>query len=588
MREVGVQGEETRLDKGKLALRLWPGVVLASILVVARFLLPAAVPAMALVGFLTGLVCSLCILIWWMFFSRVPHLERWGGLLFAAILFIGVRQIVHASVENGMMGMMLGIYSLPTVAIGLVAWAAIMGSQPAALRRLALVGLLVLALGGWALVRTEGMTGSAGSDLAWRWSPSYEEQLLAKTDAVRKADQRASLELAAEIEWPGFRGPLRDGVLRGVRMETNWANKPPTELWRRPVGPAWSSFAVHGPVFFTQEQRGEEELVVCYNLQSGEPVWSHSDAVRFWESNAGAGPRGTPQLHQDKVVSFGATGILNLLRASDGSRVWSRDVAADTAVAVPEWGFSSSPLILEQQVFIAAAGTLAAYDLATGDLQWSSKDGGNGYSSPHTFTLDGVSQVLLVSSDAITGFQPGDGTVLWNHVLTGFSIVQPVQLSETELLVCTGDRSGMTRLQVNQRGGQWEVQSQWESNKLKPYFNDLVIHKGHAYGFDGNILACIDLASGKRQWKGGRYGHGQLLLLADQDVLLVLSEKGELVLVSATPNAFTELARIPAIEGKTWNHPVLVNNLLLVRNGQEMAAFQIAIQQTARQDSEGL
>jgi hypothetical protein len=136
---------------------------------------------------------------------------------------------------------------------------------------------------------------------------------------------------------------------------------------------------------------------------------------------------------------------------------------------------------------------------------------------------------------------------------------------------------GIRRLAVAYDSGGWTVQERWTSTGLKPYFNDFVVHRGHAFGFDGSILSCIDLADGKRKWKGGRYGSGQLVLLAEQDLLLVISEEGELALVSASPDQFREVSRFAAIERKTWNHPVLVRDILLVRNGEEMAAFRLAV-----------
>jgi outer membrane protein assembly factor BamB len=194
-------------------------------------------------------------------------------------------------------------------------------------------------------------------------------------------------------------------------------------------------------------------------------------------------------------------------------------------------------------------------------------------------TIDGVAQVVLLNGPGVIGVAPSDGTVLWKHEWPGDSIVQPAIVDSGDLLIGSGSglasRTGMTRINVAHADGGWIVQERWMTTGLKPYFNDFVVHQGHAYGFDGGILASIDVADGARKWKGGRYGHGQLMLLPEQNLLLVLSEDGELALVSATPDKFTEVARAPAIEGKTWNHPVLVDDVLLVRNGEEMAAFRL-------------
>jgi outer membrane protein assembly factor BamB len=307
----------------------------------------------------------------------------------------------------------------------------------------------------------------------------------------------------------------------------------------------------------------------------------HRDRVRFWESNAGAGPRATPTLYGGLVYTMGATGVVNALDAATGTLVWTRNPATETGKTAPDWGFASSPLAVDGVVVVAADGQLVGYDARTGERRWVGPPEGGGYSSPHLVSIGGVKQVLLPRGRRTTSVAPADGSVLWEDSWQPVaSMLQPAMAGDGDILIAAGDMMGgvgLRRIAVAPGDTGWTVQERWVSRGLKPYFNDFVIHKGHAYGFDGSILASVDLSDGARKWKGGRYGHGQLLLLADQDLLLVVSETGELALVQAAPDKFTELARVPAIEGKTWNHPVLVGNLLLVRNDQEMAAFRLPI-----------
>jgi outer membrane protein assembly factor BamB len=504
-------------------------------------------------------------------------------------------RLLDPSIATGMMGMMLPIVATPVLSLAFVAWAAGTRKWSAGFRRAAMALTIFAACLCWTLARTNGLTSQAASDLAWRWAPTAEDRLLADpavveakipaavvpapvvVPAAAKPAAHKPATLLRTAEWPGFRGPNRDDHVPG-RTNPDWSANPPMIIWHQPVGPGWSSFAVRGDLFYTQEQRGAGEVVSCYRLATGEPVWKHADEARFWESNAGAGPRATPALAGIRVYTFGATGILNALDAATGAVVWSRNVSADTGVKIPEWGFASSPLVMGDVVVVAAAGKLAAYDLATGKPRWSGPDGHAGYSSPHRVTLDGVEQIVLLSTTGAVAVSPADGAPLWSFVMPpAMHIVQPAVVTDNSLLLSEDEGHGMRRITLAHGSSGWTATEDWRSIGLKPYFSDFVIHKGHAFGFDNGILACIDVQDGKRAWKGGRYGSGQLLLLPDADLLLATSEEGELVLVAADPAQFKELARVPGIEGKTWNHPVLAGDVLLVRNGQEMAAFRLAM-----------
>lgn len=561
-------------------LRLWPGVAAAVLLCVSRFVVPVVLPRAIAFGMMGAVVCALAILVWWIFFSRAPWRERLGAVALMIVALFATSRLVHKSIAGGMMGMMFPMFAIPVMTIALVAWAVASRRLSGGLRYASLAASIFLACGVFTLLRTDGITGAGGSLLHWRWTPTPEQRLLAQAGDETPAPVSTPAATVARADWPGFRGPGRDGIARGgVRIATDWSRTPPVQLWRRPIGPGWSSFAVAGDLLYTQEQRGNDEVVSCYKVTTGQPVWRHRYGVRFWESNGGAGPRATPTLDNGRVYTLGATGILSALDAGSGAGVWSRNVASDTATKVPMWGFASSPLVVGDVVIVGAAGKLAAYDLATGDPRWTGPAHSMSYSSPQRATIDGVAQVLLLSGDGATSVAPASGTLLWEHKWPGFTIVQPALVADRDVLISTAGGTGgigMRRLRVAHGPGGWTVQERWTSDGLSPYFNDFVVHQGHAFGFDGSTLACIDLEHGKRSWEGGRYGAGQLILLPDQDLLLVVSEEGELALVRATPDKFTEVARFPALKGKTWNHPVVVGDILLVRNDQEMAAFRLS------------
>jgi outer membrane protein assembly factor BamB len=607
--------------RGRKPLRLWPAVAIAIVQLLVMFLAPVVAPDAGPIGMLGGVVGAAAILVWWLLFSRAPWVERVGGIAVMVGAVLAARAVAHESIVGAGQGMLIYILPTPYLALGLVAWAVATRHLNDGARRAALVATVLLVCTPFALVRTAGVRGGAGAEFHWRWTPTPEQLLLARggdePKPLEPSPAPAPAAPAAEIpkeptaetpgvppaaaptapvsapveavaaaprespaEWPGFRGPGRDGIVRGVRIETDWAKAPPVAMWRRPIGPGWSSFAVHGDLLYTQEQRGDDEIVSCYRVSTGEPVWRHRDPVRFYESNGGPGPRATPTLSHGRVYTLGATAVLNALDATTGKVVWSRNAAADTGRKIPDWGIASSPLVVDDIVIVAVSGTLAAYDLAAGNPRWTGPQHGGSYSSPQLATIDGVAQVLILSAPGAVSVSPADGKVLWEHTWEGGAIVQPALTADGGVLINAMSMMGgmaTRRLAVARGASGWTVEERWTSNGLKPYYNDFVVHKGHAYGFDGNILASIDLEDGKRKWKGGRYGNGQLLLLADQDILLVSSEDGELAMVSATADKFTELARIPALNAKTWNHPVLVGDVLLLRNGEEMVAFRVTL-----------
>ncbi|MCG8652489.1 MAG: PQQ-like beta-propeller repeat protein, partial [Pirellulales bacterium] len=330
----------------------------------------------------------------------------------------------------------------------------------------------------------------------------------------------------------------------------------------------------------TQEQRGELEAVVAYRVEDGSQVWSHSIEARFEASMGGIGPRATPTFSAGRLYVTGATGLIQCLDPASGKLIWSYDLVEELGITVPAWGFSSSPLVTDGLVVVFAGGgenkAVVALDQQEGTLRWTASDGYHAYSSPQLSTIDGQRHIVISSNLGLRGIAPEDGKVLWQHdwdIGQMARVTQPLVVGNAVYLG-TGYGNGTERVEVKHADGRWSVQGGWIA-PLKPYFNDFVYHEGHLFGFDNAIFVSIDASTGERNWKGGRYGNGQVLLVEDLGVLLVISEKGKLVLVKASPDKHQEITSMDAIEGVTWNHPVIAQGKLFVRNAEEAACYAL-------------
>ena len=449
--------------------------------------------------------------------------------------------------------------------------------------RLGVLGVLLAVAACFVLsVRTE-LDGFGYPNVVWKVA------LLSNRPTVESAkDESTATATQVPIEdtasYPRFRGAHGLATVHGVHLARDWSKQEPVLKWKHSMGAGWSAFAVDGNQALTQEQRGEEECVVCYDRNSGRQLWLHSDPAHYTYSGTGDGPRATPTIDGRNIYTLGATGILNCLDRETGKSHWSVNIATDTKTKLQPHGAVGSPLVVDNLVVVCPGGTtdasLVAYDKTNGKQVWQAGTDLGSYTSPMLVELGGVRQVLIVNAETVNSHDPKTGEILWtfpwaNDQLTNCS--QPFPLDDHRVFLSTAYGKGCAVLEVSWvEEGSWKASSMWTSRTMQTKFCSVVVRDGHAYGFDDGILECVSLADGRRKWKRGRYGHGQLMLV--DDLLLIQAEDGRIVLVEAAPDQLRELASFQAIEGKTWNNPALVGRQLFVRNDHEAACFELPLE----------
>jgi outer membrane protein assembly factor BamB len=420
-------------------------------------------------------------------------------------------------------------------------------------------------------LRISGVTGDLLPIVRWRWAK------LETRDTNFTSTASAAARISFINSFPQFMGPDRNGIIPGPPLRRNWRESPPQELWRRPVGEAWSGFVIQNERAITQEQRGNEELVTCYHVQTGALLWKHADSGRFANTLAGIGPRATPTIASNRVFAVGAHGTLNCLDLQTGKLLWTRDTLAENGASLPEWAVACSPLVAGPAVFVTVGGrgsAMVAYDIDSGSKLWASGNDSPHWCSPVRFGIGGVPQVVVFSEN-VTSYRETDGRILWQYPWRSSHphVTSPALFGTNRVLISQGYGGGSELIEVSPTTNRWHVQRIWKSNRLKSKFANLIIHRGFVYGLDDGMLACVDLTDGQLKWKGERYGHGQLLLVGD--TLLVTAENGEIVLVQPDPAAPREIARHRVLKSKTWNPPALAGEVLLMRNDQEAVALRL-------------
>ena len=378
--------------------------------------------------FLCGMAAPALFTIVFSFWWLRRHSVGLGDRLLGYFLVIGgaffVVPLTHPSI-----GLPTSLMNgLPLMLTIWMIWTLWLQRSGKSLRRFSSLVVIVLTWGSLTLIRMEGLNGDLKADVRWRWSPTSEELFLSSRGALGESNDSPKTESTTEKitakpgDWTGFRGPHRDGTVVVAPFETRWNEHPPKLLWKQRIGPAWSSVIVIGDRLYTQEQRGDQEAVVCYSADSGKEIWSHYDTARFWEAVSGTGPRATPEFSQGRLYTLGATGLLNCLDATSGQKVWSHDLQVLVNAKVPQWGASSSPLVTNGLVIVYGGGAnqnnLLAFDAETGESIWSAEAGQSTYSSPQLTTILDESQVLMLSDGGVVAVSPETGKKLWNAGLS--------------------------------------------------------------------------------------------------------------------------------------------------------------------------
>jgi len=375
--------------------------------------------------------------------------------------------------------------------------------------------------------------------------------------------------LAADTaDWYQWRGPNRDGISSEKGWLSIWPEGGPKELWRKSLGIGYTTVSVSKGRLYTLGNIDKTDIVYCLNADTGEELWKHSYPCAT-QSGGHIGPAATPTVDGEKVYTLSREGDLFCLGTESGNVVWHKNIK-DFGAKSPEWDFACSPLILGDMIIIDA-GMALALDKSNGSLIWKTKDygkswgiksQGGGYSAPYAFQLGGVKKLAIFNSSGLVLLDPKSGKELAIHPWrTDWNVnaATPI-VSGNKIFISSGYNVGCALLQIDGNN----LSEVWRNKNMRNHFNSCVLWEGYLYGFDESQLRCLDWETGDVKWTQRGMGKGSLMIADGK--LIIMSDKGKLVIADASPDSFNELASANVLTGLCWTVPVLSGGKIYCRS----------------------
>ena len=532
--------------------------------------------------------------------SRTP----WAIYTWTAILILVIAAAQWLREFDPGFGFLITFFSTLTLVASWCVWLAFFSPLRSGYRFAPLALFVSAGLAVVASARVERFDGNMlPAAWSWRWQKQLDQGIARfepRQDEAKSASQSGIVPeafLPKESDFPRFLGPNGDLGLDQPVLDRDWAARPPKLLWKQRIGAGWSAFSVVGDRAVTQEQRDDQELVTCYDVNTGDGIWSNAVNTRFSSVEGGVGPRATPTIFDGRVYTVGAMGLLQCLDFVSGETLWKHDLLEEHKAVNLHWGKSNSPLIVDDKVVVSAGGpngrSLVAYDRLSGELLWGGGDEQSSYASPALASLLGTRQILTVNEAHLASHAVDTGEKLWEVPWAGSSSAnasnsQPVPIADDLVFVSKGYFQGCALFKVSKQGDGWAAENVWSKTHLKTKHTNVVTYNGYVYGLDQGVLCCAELSTGEKKWKVRQadYGHGQILRV--RDLILVQSEAGDVALVEANPERFVELGRFHALDGVCWANIALTGDKLLLRNSEFAACYQLpAIETTASAEPQG-